>query len=219
MPNQYMSQLSDYDQIRLVWTDLNGVGRGITMPADEAEHALEEGVGFANGVAELTLEPALLDDPKYGAEAGDMMAIPDPESVTPLEWTDDTAAVFTNFCRTSTAPLRPLWTHGGLRRVLDDLESEGFSPFAGIEMEFSVLSPDEDGEWAPFNDRCSYDLDALEQGADLIDDWREAMEAGGYHVLGAHQESQPGQYELNVEYDDPCRWQTGYSSRATCSNR
>jgi glutamine synthetase len=202
MPNQYMSQLSDYDQIRLVWTDLNGVGRGITMPADEAEHALEEGVGFANGVAELTLEPALLDDPKYGAEAGDMMAIPDPESVTPLEWTDDTAAVFTNLQNVDGSPF-DLCGRTALRRVLDDLESEGFSPFAGIEMEFSVLSPDEDGEWAPFNDRCSYDLDALEQGADLIDDWREAMEAGGYHVLGAHQESQPGQYELNVEYDDP----------------
>jgi len=124
MPNQYMSQLSDYDQIRLVWTDLNGVGRGITMPADEAEHALEEGVGFANGVAELTLEPALLDDPKYGAEAGDMMAIPDPESVTPLEWTDDTAAVFTNLQNVDGSPF-DLCGRTALRRVLDDLESEG----------------------------------------------------------------------------------------------
>lgn len=196
-----MSALADYETVRLVWTDLNGVARGIAMPGTEAEHAVEEGVGFANGVAELTLEPGLLSNPKYGAEAGDMLAVPDPDSVTPVEWTDDAAAVFADLTDVDGAQF-DLCGRSALRRVLDDLESEGYRALAGVEAEFSVLSPDGDGGWVPFNDRCSYDLDALDAGADLVSDWTAAMEAAGYSVLGAHQESQPGQYELNIEYDD-----------------
>ena len=196
-----MSALADYETVRLVWTDLNGVARGIAMPGTEAEHAVEEGVGFANGVAELTLEPGLLSNPKYGAEAGDMLAVPDPDSVTPVEWTDDAAAVFADLTDVDGAQF-DLCGRSALRRVLDDLESEGYRALAGVEAEFSVLSPDGDGGWVPFNNRCSYDLDALDAGADLVSDWTAAMEAAGYSVLGAHQESQPGQYELNIEYDD-----------------
>ncbi|MFB6087927.1 MAG: glutamine synthetase family protein [Haloarculaceae archaeon] len=196
-----MSALSDYEQIRLVWTDLNGIGRGITVPAEEAEDSLEEGVGFANGVAELTLEPGLLDDPKYGPQAGDMMAVPDPNSVTPVGWADDTAAVFTNLTNVDGSRF-DLCGRSALESVLAEFESEGYLPLAGVEAEFSILSPDGDGGWVPFNDRCSYDLDAIDRGADLAAAWQDAMADAGYRILGVHQESQPGQYELNVEYDD-----------------
>jgi glutamine synthetase len=196
-----MSAFADYDTVRLIWTDLNGVARGITIPGDEAESALEEGVGFANGVAELTLEPGLLDDPRYGAEGGDMMAVPDPDAVMPVEWADDTAAVFTDLTNVDGSRF-DLCARSALRSVLADLESEGYQALAGVEAEFSVLSPDGEGGWVPFNRRCSYDLDAVDQGSELIADWTGAMETAGYDVLGVHQESQPGQYEVNVEYDD-----------------
>jgi len=196
-----MSALSDYDRARLIWTDINGVGRGIALPAAEAEHALDEGVGFANGVAELTLEPDLLDDPKYGAEGGDMLAVPDPDSVRPIDWADETAAVFASLTNVDGTSF-DLCARTALERVVEDLRSEGFEPFAGVELEFSVMTEDDDGDWVPLNDRSSYDLDALDSGAGLIEDWRAAMETAGHRVLGIHQESQPGQYELNVEYDD-----------------
>ena len=196
-----MTSLTDYRTIRLVWTDLNGVARGITMHGKEAAHVVEEGVGFANGVAELTLEPDLLDDPRYGAEGGDMMAVPDVDSVMSIEWADDTAAVFTDLTNVDGSKF-DLCARTALRNVLSDLESEGYSANVGVETEFSLLSPDGGDGWGPFNDRCSYDLDALDSGSELIDDWMTAMEASGSHVLGVHQESQPGQYEINIEYDD-----------------
>ncbi|KZN23228.1 glutamine synthetase [Haladaptatus sp. R4] len=199
-----MTSLSDYETIRLVWTDINGVARGISLSGDEASHAIEEGVGFANGVAELTLEPALLDDPKYGAEAGDMMAVPDVDSVMPIEWAADTAAVFTDLTNVDSSRF-DLCSRSALRSVLEDLASEGYTARVGVETEFSLLRPDDDGGWVPYNDRCSYDLDALDMGSDLIRDWTNAMEAAGGHVLGVHQESQPGQYEINIEYDDALR--------------
>ncbi|WP_217493347.1 glutamine synthetase family protein [Haladaptatus sp. W1] len=186
----------------MVWTDLNGVARGITMPGGEAAHAIEEGVGFANGVAELTLEPGLLDDPKYGAEGGDMIAVPDVDSVSPVEWADNTATVFTDLTNVDKSRF-DLCSRSALRSVLDKLELEGYMARVGVETEFSLLSPNDEGEWVPFNDRCSYDLDALDVGSGLIHDWMSAMETAGSHVLGVHQESQPGQYEINIQYDDP----------------
>ncbi|WP_336361379.1 glutamine synthetase family protein [Haladaptatus sp. ZSTT2] len=192
---------ADIDWVRLVWTDLNGVARGISLPKAEYEHATDEGVGFANGVAELTLEPGLLDDPKYGPESGDMMAVPDEESLKPVSWEENTAMVFSDLTRVDGAQL-DLCSRGVLKNVIDELEAEGYTPLAGIETEFSLMVETEDG-LEPFNTRCSYDMDAVDQARSQFEDWREAMAAAGYEVTGAHQESQPGQYEVNIKYDDP----------------
>jgi glutamine synthetase len=196
-----MTTLSEYNDVRVVWTDLNGVARGITIPGERAADACEEGVGFANGVAELTLEPGLLDDPRYGAEGGDMIAVPDTDSVRPVAWADDTAAVFADLT-TVDGERFDLCARSALRSVLGDLEDEGYRAMAGVESEFSVLSPDGDDGWEPYNDRCSYDLSAVDAASGLIADWTDAMESAGHDVLGVHQESQPGQYEVNLAYDD-----------------
>jgi glutamine synthetase len=193
--------MTEYERVRLFWTDLNGVARGISLPGSEYEDAVEEGVGFANGVAELTLEPGLLDDPRYGAEGGDMMAVADPDSLREVAWADDTAAVFTDLTNVDHSPF-DLCARGALKRVIDDLGSEGLQPFAGVEAEFSVLQPDGDGDWEPYNTRCSYDMSAVDMADDLVRAWSDAMETAGSSVLGVHQESQPGQYEVNIEYDD-----------------
>ncbi|SEA20155.1 glutamine synthetase [Haloplanus vescus] len=193
--------MTEYDRVRLVWTDLNGVARGISLPASEYEAAVDEGVGFANGVAELTLEPGLLDDPRYGAEGGDMLAVADPDSLREITWTDDTAAVFSNLTNVDGSAF-DLCSRSALRRVVDDVRDEGFVPLAGVEAEFSLLKPDGEGDWEPYNTRCSYDMTALDGADGIVRAWSDAMETAGASMLGVHQESQPGQFEVNVQYDD-----------------
>lgn len=191
---------ADFDRLRLSWTDLNGVSRGVSLPADRYESALNDGVGFANSVAEFTLEPGLVADPAYPAEGGNMVAYPDDDSAVPLAWTEDVGLVFADLADVSGAA-QPLCTRSLLGRVVETCRDRGFHPMVGVEPEFSVLaSPD---GYDPFNDRSSYDLDALDRATDMIADWTAAMETAGYSVLGVHQESQPGQYELNLAYDDP----------------
>ncbi|WP_255198220.1 glutamine synthetase family protein [Halorarius litoreus] len=190
----------EFETVRLLWTDLNGIARGISLPADQYEHALDEGVGFANGVAELTLEPGLLDDPKYGPQSGDMMAVPDPDSLMSVAWADGTAVACSDLTTVDGEPL-DLCGRGALQRALDDLAAEGYTPYVGVESEFSVLAPGEEG-WEPYNTRCSYDMTAVDQASDLIGTWSDAMSEAGYEMLGVHQESQPGQYEVNIRYND-----------------
>lgn len=192
---------NNYENIRLIWTDLNGVARGVSLPASEFDHAAEEGIGFANGVAELTLEPDLLTSPKYGPEGGDMMAVADPDSMTPLEWQGGTTAVFSDLQTVDGSPF-DLCSRSVLRSVVETVRAAGFEAYAGVELEFSLLAPDGEGGWEPFNRRCSYDVDALDRARDVLDAWSDAIAESGYELLAIHQESQPGQYELNTEYGD-----------------
>jgi glutamine synthetase len=184
-----------------VWTDLNGIPRGVTVPADEYDSIREDGAGFANSVAEFTLEPGLVDDPAYPAEGGDMVARPDDETLVPAAWDDGVGLVFSDLSDVSGAD-QPLCTRSLLRRIVAEYRDLGYEPMVGAEPEFSMLEQTAEGE-APFNARTSYDLDALDQASALIDEWIASMEAAGHTVVGVHQESQPGQYEVNIEYDDP----------------
>jgi glutamine synthetase len=130
-----------------------------------------------------------------------MMAVADPDSLREVAWADDTAAVFTDLTNVDGTPF-DLCPRGALRRVIEDLRSEGLVPLAGVEAEFSTLVPDGDDGWEPSNTRCSYDMDALDMADGITREWEAAMEAAGASVLGIHQESQPGQFEVNIEYDD-----------------
>jgi glutamine synthetase len=191
----------DFDQIRLVWTDLNGIPRGITVPAHEYENLLEDGAGFANSVLEFTLEPGLVEEPAYPAEGGDMIARPDTDTLVPAAWDDGVGMVFADAKHVSGVD-QPLCTRSLLHRLVDEYEGLGYKPMIGLEPEFSLLRPTEDG-LEPYNDRTSYDIDALDQASTLIQEWTTAMEATGTSVLCTHQESQPGQFEINLEYDEP----------------
>jgi glutamine synthetase len=70
----------DFDQVRLIWTDLDGIPRRIVVPAHEYESILEDGAGFANSVLNFTLEPGSVEEPAYPAEGGDMIARSDTDT-------------------------------------------------------------------------------------------------------------------------------------------
>ncbi|ELY68970.1 glutamine synthetase family protein [Natrinema versiforme] len=193
---------SEYDRVRVLWTDLNGIARGNVVPASNFERQREDGFGFAAGVAELTLEQGLLEDPSYGPESGDIVAVPDSEPPIPVAWREGVGLAFADLTRVDGTAF-DLCSRSALGRVIDTLEATGYVPQVGIELEFSLLRPTDDGGYEPFNDRSSYAMDALDQAADLIEDWSEAMGAAGFEVTCVHQESQPGQYEVTFEHGDP----------------
>lgn len=193
---------SEYDRVRVLWTDLNGIPRGNVVPAATFERRGEDGFGFAAGVAELTLEPGLLEEPSYGPESGDIVAVPDAEPPIPVAWRDGIGLAFADLTHVDGTPF-PLCSRSALDRVTTAFEGAGYVPQVGIELEFSLLRSTDDGDYEPFNDRSSYAMDALDQATELIDDWTDAMAAGGFEVTCVHQESQPGQYEITFEHGDP----------------
>jgi len=129
------------------------------------------------------------------------MAVPDPGSLVPVEWKDGAGAAFGSLTSVNGEALDHR-ARSALERVVADLESEGYTPLAGVETEFSLLGPAEDGGYEPFNTRSSYDMTGVDQATDLLSAWSSAMETAGGDVLGCHLESQPGQFEVNIRYDD-----------------
>ncbi|QCS42728.1 glutamine synthetase family protein [Natrinema versiforme] len=196
------SAASEYDRVRVLWTDLNGIARGNVVPASTFDRQREDGFGFAAGVAELTLEPGLLENSTYGPESGDVVAVPDAAPPIPLEWREGVGLAFADLTHVDRTPFA-LCSRTALDRVTAALEAAGYVPRVGIELEFSVLRSADDGGYEPFNDRSSYAMDALDRATELIDDWTDAMTAAGLEVTCVHQESQPGQYEITFEHGDP----------------
>ena len=194
--------INDFERIRLCWVDINGIRRAKTIPVDEYEYICGNGFGCANAVMEATLEPGLVDNAKYGPQSGDMLIIPDTESLKPIAWETDTAVVFSNATNIDGSTF-DLCTRTALQNVVADLSDFGYNPSVGVEPEFSLLAPDEDGEWIPYNNCYSYDMDAIDKANQLIKQWTNAMSTAGYDVIGVHQESQPGQYEINIRHSDP----------------
>ncbi|ELY86207.1 glutamine synthetase [Natrialba taiwanensis DSM 12281] len=191
----------DHSSLRLVWTDLHGTARGTLLPATQVETAIDEGVGFASGVSELTLESSFVANARYGPEHGNMVAVADLDSVAPLSWREDEAIVFSNL-KTPTGDRFNLCSRSVLQEVVSTFKTAGYTPRIGIELEFSLLCS-EGESLVPYNNRSSYDLEALDQAAELIDEWDAALTTAGYEPLGIHAESHPGQFELNIRYDDP----------------
>lgn len=189
--------------VQVLWTGLNGLSRGISVPVEEYEQIKEEGAGFHIGIAEYTLEPSVLKDPKYGPETGDMLAVPDVESESPLEWQKDTKAVFTDLTTVSGDPV-DLCTRSVLRDVVSEFESMGYYPSVGVEMEFSLFDGAIDTN-EPYDDASSYEMVPVDQSQSLIRQWIAAMRTAGFDIIGVHKESQPGQYEVKLRHDDAVR--------------
>jgi len=119
---------------------------------------------------EFTSEPGLLSETKYGPGSGDVMAVPDPGSLVPVEWKDGAGAAFGSLTSVNGESLDHR-ARSALERVVADLESESCTPLAGVETEFSLLGPAEDGGYEPFNTRSSYDMTGLDQATDLLSAW------------------------------------------------
>jgi glutamine synthetase len=187
----------EYDTVNVFWTGLNGVSRGISVPAHVYDQNVEEGFGFANSVTEFTLQTTVPEGAKYGVNAGDMLAVPDDDPI-PLGWCDGVAGVFSNLVTLEQEPL-DLCSRTALRQTIDDLASHGYVPSIGAEMEFSLLDATED---LPFRSNTSYDIYETNSNHEFFNDCQQHLATAGYEVLGIHTESQPGQQEFKLERRD-----------------
>lgn len=188
----------DIDLVRIFYIDSGGVIRGRSVPADDIETFLAEGVNFA----QVQQAFSALDYPVPGTDisgpVGEVRLVPDPASFTPLPYADRTAAMLGSFQTLDGDPWA-FGTRAQLETYLDDL---AYETAAAFESEFYLGKRDEDRDLKPFDESGCFAADGMQSTHDIILDMIDALEAQGMDFAVYYPEYGPGQQELVIKHAD-----------------
>jgi glutamine synthetase len=189
------------DYVLLHFTDMLGYLKGRTIPAEEAETTLKEGVGFDGS--------SIIGG--VGIEESDMVMKPDPSTFTvcPYYFYDKGVASF--ICNVH----KPNGEHFEsdpryiCKQATQKALKEGYEPTAAAELEFYLIQKNSEGEVYPVEnhliDKQRY-FD-IAPGRDMTESYRmdlsNALFAMGITVERQHHEAGSAQNEITFRYSDP----------------
>ncbi len=182
--------------LHLQFTDVVGIVKGITIPDDQLEMALDKGVWFdgssVQGFARI-------------AES-DMYLLPDPSTFRIIPWESmngTTTARMICDVHTPTGEPFPGDPRGVLKRVLKRVDKMGFVYNTGPELEFFLFHIDGNGSPALVpHDKGGYFDYSTDLAIDVRKEMVAALQALGIVVEASHHEVGTGQHEIDFQYAD-----------------
>ena len=179
------------------FVDMHGKPSAKLVPAHHIDDLLTEGAGFAGFAAgDIGQRP---HDP-------DMIAIPDPASLTILPWQPNVA----RFACDVTVEGEP-WPYCPrtiLRNALARAQATyGLQAKMGVELEYFVLRRREDGGLEVADERDTldlpcYDMRALTRNLDFVSQVSQAVTGMGWDNYATDHEDANGQFEQNFQFAD-----------------
>jgi glutamine synthetase len=205
-------------------SDTHGIWRGKRLPVAEFLARLGPGIPFSDVILVLTHSEdtdegqELVEPPGGGAyplyfprkEQGfpDIFVRPDLGTARRLPWHPGTVGVLGDFRLPGGAGV-PLDPRTVLRRIIERARSHGLEPKIGIEYEFYLFRGDlaalKESGWRlePIRPRpYTYGVYGGSLDEDLIGTIRHQLGVAGVRVEACNPETGPGQFELNIRYDD-----------------
>ena len=174
------------------FTDLFGAQRAKLVPARAIGEMQADGAGFAGFATWLDMTPA----------HPDMLAVPDPASVTRLPWKPEVAWLAADLVmegeEVAQAP------RNVLRRLVAEATREGLRVKTGVEAEFFLVTPDGRAISDPHDtaEKPCYDQGAVMRRFDVIAEICDAMLGLGWEPYQNDHEDANGQFEMNWGFDD-----------------
>jgi glutamine synthetase len=188
----------DVDFLRLQFTDILGTPKNVSIPADQAEKAFEEGIYFdgssINGFVRI--------------QESDMRLEPDASTFAVLPWRNSekvtSARLICDVIDTSTGEPFPGDPRRVLKNAVQRAHDMGYTVNAGPEPEFFLFEEDEDGNaTTTTHDSGGYfDLAPKDLAQDVRGDIIYGLEEMGFEVEASHHEVAEGQHEIDFKYDD-----------------
>jgi len=178
------------------FVDMHGKPSAKLVPAHHIDDLLTDGAGFAGFAA---------GDIGQGPHDPDMIAIPDPESLTILPWKPNVARFACDV--TVEGEPWPFCPRTILRNALARAKELGFEPRIGAELEYFLLRRTEDGGIAPADpldtlDLPCYDMRALTRNLDFVSLVSQSVTSLGWDNYATDHEDANGQFEQNFQFDD-----------------
>ncbi|SHK07743.1 gamma-glutamylmethylamide synthetase [Pseudonocardia thermophila] len=180
-----------------LFVDLNGKPCAKLVPVEAAAELQHEGVGFAGyAVGAIGQQPS---DP-------DLIAIPDPDSYTPLPWVRPDLALVHCDPHVDGRPW-PFAPRVILKAAIEKAAEQGLELFAGAEVEYFLVSRAPDGTLTPADardvePRPCYDARGLTRMYDHLTGVSAAMNALGWGNYANDHEDANGQFEQNFTFAD-----------------
>ncbi len=205
-------------------SDTHGIWRGKRLPLEEFLARLDRGIPFSDVAlvithSEETDEGQELVEPPGGdayplyfprKERGfpDIFAMPDLATARRLSWHEGTVGVIGDFHLPSGQEV-PIDPRVVLRRLVERARSRGYEPKIGLEYEFYLFRGDlaalRQQGWRPRPIRprpYTYGVYGGSLDEELIAEIRRHMAVAGIWIEASNPEAGPGQFELNIRYDD-----------------
>jgi len=184
----------DVKFMNLMFTDLMGGIKSVTVPAERIGELFEKGMWFDG--SSITGFARICES--------DMFLIPDPDTYAVLPWEGETKRTVRFICDVYTPDGKPFEGDPRyiLRRVLKEAESMGYEYNVGPELEFFLFKPTENGKIEPVpHDVAGYfDFAPRDLATQVRKEVVFALEALGIEVEMSHHEVAPGQHEIDFKY-------------------
>ncbi|ODJ53578.1 type I glutamate--ammonia ligase [Brochothrix thermosphacta] len=183
--------------VRLQFTDVNGTIKNVEVPVSQLDKALSNKMMFDGSSI----------DGFTRIEESDMLLYPDFNTWVIFPWTAEKGKVARLICDVYTPNLQPFTgdPRMNLKRVLKEMEAEGFTSFnLGPEPEFFLFKLDENGKpTLELNDNAGYfDLAPTDLGENCRRDIVLELESMGFEIEASHHEVASGQHEIDWKYAD-----------------
>ena len=185
---------NDVKFIRLIFCDLFGVQKNISIMPDELEDAFGEGISF-DASAILGFR---------GVADSDLFLKPEPATLTLLPWRPQQGRVARFYCsilhpdgRAFECDSREL-----LRQAIERCRAAGYECKVGAECEFYLFKTDENGDATtiPFDNGGYFDMSPIDRGENVRREICLALEDMGLHPESSHHEQGPGQNEIDFKF-------------------
>ncbi len=182
---------------RLVFCDIFGQIKNISISASELERAFSSGISFDASSVKGFLE----------VEESDLLLFPDPATLSILPWRPAQGRVVRFFCSIK-KPDGTLFegdTRSLLQETVRKAALQGYSFGVGPECEFYLFKTDENGRptYQPLDEGTYLDVAPLDKGENVRREICLTLEQMGFYTERSHHESGPGQNEIDFKYGTP----------------
>jgi glutamine synthetase len=189
------------DYVLLHFTDMLGYLKGRTIPAEQAENAMAEGVPFdgSSMVGGTSIENS------------DMIMKPDPSTFTvyPYYFYDKSVAGFLCDIKEPNGKQFETDSRNVLRKAMEKMVAQGYQPTAAAELEFYLVKKEGQSEIEPVENHLIDKQRYFDNtpGRDMTESYRmelsNALSTMGMTVERLHHEVGSAQNEITIRYSDP----------------
>lgn len=190
-------------ELWVIYHDYTGRPQVKSVPPERFEAVAGNGVSFAKANLDFNVLDDQVPDFVFGAETGDFLAVPDPDTYARMPHRTGAARTYSYLH----LPSGEVWA-GCARSTLSNLaggySKRGLSVQAAFEPECYLFTRT-DGGYAPADSSPMFTVSGLDHHRRLMTSLAQSLRGMGVLLEQVAPEYGPGQYEINIQHQPPLK--------------